>query len=87
MAFGQFLAVAAGVGSVLLTMSGHEKDVLWIFALSATINLAANIVFVPIFGMVGAACATTFCQLVTNVILGQLVWRRLGLALWFPARI
>jgi len=86
LAFGQFLAVAAGVGSVLLTMSGHEKDVLWIFAISAAINLAANIIFVPIFGMVGAACATTFCQLVTNIILGQLVWRRLGLALWFPAR-
>lgn len=86
LAFGQFLAVAAGTGSVLLTMCGHEKDVLRVFAISAASNLAANIVLVPLFGMVGAACATTLCQLLTNAVLAHLVWRRLGMALWFPAK-
>ena len=83
LAFGQFLAVAAGTGSVLLNMSGHEKDVLRVFAISAVTNLAANILFVPSFGMVGAACATACCQLLTNGLLTHFVWRRLKLPLWF----
>lgn len=83
LAFGQFLAVVAGTGSVLLNMSGHEKDVLRVFAMSAATNLVANILFVPSFGMVGAACATACCQLFTNGLLAYFVWRRLKLALWF----
>jgi O-antigen/teichoic acid export membrane protein len=84
LAFGQFLAVAAGTGSILLTMSGHEKDVLRVFAISAGTNLVANILLVPSFGIVGAACATATCQLLTNGVLAHFVWRRLKLALWFP---
>jgi len=83
LAFGQFLAVAAGTGSVLLNMSGHEKDVLWVFALSAATNLAANVLLVPSFGMLGAALATAGCQLFTNGMLVYFVWCRLKLPLWF----
>lgn len=82
LAFGQFLAVAAGTGSVLLNMSGHEKDVLRVFALSAATNLVANILLVPSFGMVGAAWATTGCQLFTNGMLVYFVWHRIKLPLW-----
>jgi O-antigen/teichoic acid export membrane protein len=86
LAVGQFIAVAAGTGSVLLNMSGHEKDVLRVFALSAATNLVANILLVPPFGATGAASATAFCQLFTNGLLVYFVWRRLKLPFWFPSR-
>lgn len=85
LAFGQFVTVAAGTGSVLLNMSGHEKDVLRVFAVSAVTNVIANLVMVPLFGLVGAAIATTCCQVLTNVLLLFYVRRRLGFSFW-PAK-
>jgi O-antigen/teichoic acid export membrane protein len=85
LAFGQFITVAAGTGSLLLNMTGHEKDVLRVFAISAVTNLGLNLALVPRFGLAGAAVATTVCQLVTNTLLIAYVHRRLGLSFW-PAR-
>ena len=82
LAAGQFLNTAAGTGSVLLNMSGHEKDVLRIFAFSAATNVIGNLVLIPLLGIVGAALATTLCQLVTNGLLVVFVWRRLKLSWW-----
>ncbi|GAA0551239.1 O-antigen/teichoic acid export membrane protein [Rhizomicrobium palustre] len=82
LAFGQFVSVAAGTGAVLLNMSGHEKDVLRVFALSAIANVAANFILIPFFGLVGAAIATTLCQIATNLLLLVHVRRRLGFSIW-----
>lgn len=85
LACGQFIAATAGIGSVVLNMSGHEKDVLRIFTVSALSNLVANVVLVPRFGLSGAAFATAGCQLFTNALLLFFVRRRLGILLW-PSR-
>jgi O-antigen/teichoic acid export membrane protein len=82
LACGQFVAVAAGTGSVLLNMTGHEKDVLRVFAISAATNVAANIALIPSLGIAGAALATASCQIVTNGLLLYFVRRRLGINLW-----
>jgi len=82
LACGALVSVAAGTGAVLLNMSGHEKDVLRIFAVSAVANVAANIVMIPLLGMTGAALATVGCQLFTNGLLIYFVQRRLGLSYW-----
>jgi O-antigen/teichoic acid export membrane protein len=79
LAAGQFITVVAGTNSVLLNMSGNERDVLRVFAVSAVANLAANFALVPSFGLMGAAVATTTCQLITNALLLFYVRRRLGL--------
>jgi O-antigen/teichoic acid export membrane protein len=63
-------------------MSGHERDVLRIFAVSAVANVAANIVMIPLLGMTGAAIATVGCQVFTNGLLIYFVRRRLGLSYW-----
>lgn len=79
LAGGQLATVVAGTTAVLLNMSGNERDVLRVFALSAVINVVANFTLVPLMGMVGAAIATTCCQLVTNGLLLSFVHHRLGL--------
>lgn len=78
LAAGQFISVVAGTNSVLLNMSGNERDVLRVFTISAVVNLAANFALVPSFGMMGAAIATTGSQLATNALLLHYVHRRLG---------
>jgi len=85
LACGQFVAVAAGTGTVLLNMSGHEKDVLRVFAVSAAANVVANIALIPPLGIAGAALATASCQIITNGLLLYFVRRRLGIRLW-PVR-
>jgi O-antigen/teichoic acid export membrane protein len=82
LACGALISVAAGTGAVLLNMSGHERDVLRIFAVSAVANVAANIVMIPLLGMTGAAIATVGCQVFTNGLLIYFVRRRLGLSYW-----
>jgi len=82
LAFGQFVTVAAGTGAVLLNMSGHEKDVLRVFAISAITNVAANLLLIPLLGLVGAAIATTCCQIFSNALLLFYVRRRLGFSFW-----
>jgi O-antigen/teichoic acid export membrane protein len=82
LACGQLISVAAGTGAVLLNMSGHEKDVLRIFAISAFTNVAANVVMIPLLGLTGAALATTGCQLFTNGLLLYYVRHRLGVTYW-----
>ena len=74
--------MAAGTGAVLLNMSGHEKDVLRYFAISAFTNVAANVVMIPLLGLTGAALATTGCQLFTNGLLLYYVRHRLGVTYW-----
>jgi O-antigen/teichoic acid export membrane protein len=81
LAAGQFISVVAGANAVLLNMSGNERDVLRVFAVSAAVNLAANFALVPSFGLMGAAIATAGCQLVTNALLLHYVRRRLGLTM------
>lgn len=79
LALAQFVAVTAGIGSVLLNMTGHEKDVLRVFSFSAVANLGANLVMVPLLGIDGAAIATAACQLFTNGLLLYFVRKRLKL--------
>lgn len=86
LAIGQFIVVTAGIGSVLLNMTGHEKDVLRVFSISAVTNLAANILLAPRYGIIGAAMATVAVQLLTNGLMVYFVWRRLKLKLWAPWR-
>ena len=39
-------------------MTGHEKSLLWISAISVTLNVLGNALLIPKYGMAGAAAAT-----------------------------
>lgn len=58
LALGQLVNAGLGAVGVLLTMTGKERIVLHGITLSVVINLVLNALFIPLFGMVGAALAS-----------------------------
>lgn len=79
LALGQVIGVAAGSVTLLLTMSGHEADAARVIAATAVWNVAANAVCIPIWGLEGAALATTSGIVLWNVMMAVQVRRRLGI--------
>jgi O-antigen/teichoic acid export membrane protein len=60
------------VGTVA-TALGEERHYVWAVAGGALINVLLNLAAIPLFGMVGAACATVAAEVVVLI----LIWRRL----------
>ena len=76
---GQIVNACAGSVALLLTTTGHERDALKGITLGAVVNVVGNAVLIPRYGINGAAVATAFSTVVWNVVLGILVYRRLGI--------
>jgi O-antigen/teichoic acid export membrane protein len=80
LAVGHLLSVASGsVGTVLL-MTGHEKENAWGVAISATLNIALNVVLIPRWGIEGAAAATAISMIARSLVLLVFLWKRLGMS-------
>lgn len=76
---GQLANAALGPVGLILNMSGHERDTIKGQVIGAVLNVVLGVVLIPVWGMEGAALATT-CSLITwNIILTALVRRRLDL--------
>lgn len=73
-----FFAVFAGVGTTL-TAAGKPKYGLWINAFFMLINLALNLLLIPLFGIVGAALATSSTFLARSLVSHLLNRKILGL--------
>jgi O-antigen/teichoic acid export membrane protein len=73
--------INAGMGSVglILNMTGNEKDTLKGHIIAALVNIILNLVLIPYFGINGAAWATAVSMICWNLILGLLVFKRLGI--------
>ncbi|WP_231384372.1 flippase [Thioalkalivibrio sp. ALE23] len=73
--------VNAGFGStgLLLNMTGHERDVTRVVAVAAGLNVVLNLALIPLFGVAGAAAATSVSLVVWNVWLWFVVRQRLGI--------
>lgn len=79
LAAGQLFNACAGSVGLFLSMSGHEKDALKGLTAAAVLNFALNAALIPPFGIVGAAIATAISMVTWNVLLGMMLYRRLGL--------
>jgi O-antigen/teichoic acid export membrane protein len=73
--------VAAAIGSVnlLLNMTGHERDTAMAFGMAATLNVALCIGAIPVFGVLGAAVASSTAQVLWTVLLHHKADQRLGI--------
>lgn len=65
---GQVLFALAGPVMYILTMTQHERAALHIMYVTAAINLVGNAILIPIFGLWGAALATTVTTILWNVL-------------------
>lgn len=84
--------VHAGFGSVgpLLNMTGHERATAKWIMLAGACNVILNGILIPLYGMIGAAIATSITLVIWNCVLWRAVRTNLGVdssALGFFTRV
>ncbi|HEU0068287.1 MAG TPA: polysaccharide biosynthesis C-terminal domain-containing protein, partial [Nitrospiraceae bacterium] len=82
----QFVNIATGMTGLVMNMTGHHRQLAGIILCAAVGNLLLSAVLIPIYGIVGAACATTISSCGWNL---AAVWfiranLRLNLLAWRP---
>ncbi|NJP04406.1 MAG: oligosaccharide flippase family protein [Chloroflexaceae bacterium] len=78
--FGQIINVAMGSVGVLLTMTGHERDAAIGTAVSFALGALLQFICIPLWGLEGAALASTISIMVRNVVMAMQVHQRIGIA-------
>jgi len=79
LAVGQLLNAGFGPTGLLLNMTGHERDVTRVVAVAAGMNVLLNLALIPLFGVIGAAVATSVSLVFWNIRLWFVVRWRLGI--------
>lgn len=83
LALGQTFSAISGSVLILLTMTGHEKDVSQTTSIAAVVVLIGCIILIPSLGIIGAAWAVTASVIVGNLIGAVKLRKRLGIVI-FP---
>lgn len=83
MAIGVLVDALAGPVNAVLMMTGHERDSAYFMTGAAVLNVTLNVLFIPRWGMVGAASASAISLTVWNLCLVVVVKHRLGLRTTF----
>lgn len=87
LALAQILNAFGGPVSLLLNMSGHQKAVMKVILFVLVFALAANIVLISYFGIIGAAIATASSIGIKNLWLLMLSKRKLGIVPFYVPKI
>jgi O-antigen/teichoic acid export membrane protein len=80
LAVARVVAAFLGSVSITLTMTGNERVTATGMGLAAVVNVALNLALIPLWGLAGAAVASSAGLVLWNVILAAMVQRRLGIA-------
>lgn len=75
----QLMTAIVGPVSLLLIMTGHERDAAKGIGICALLNVILNALLIPLWGLNGAAIATTSSTITWNLLLAIWVYRRLGI--------
>jgi O-antigen/teichoic acid export membrane protein len=78
MAIGQFINVATGSVSYLLTMSGHERDFRRVTFFAGPLTVILSYFLILEYGVLGAAIATAIGLSLQNLLALAMVRKRLG---------
>ncbi|MEC9344325.1 MAG: polysaccharide biosynthesis C-terminal domain-containing protein [Pseudomonadota bacterium] len=79
LAFGVVVRSTVGAAESVLTMSGEQATCAAVYAASLMVNLTLNFSLIPVYGLQGAAWATTFALFFEAIALYAAARRRLGL--------
>lgn len=86
---GQVVSAGAGSVGLLLNMTGNEDDTAKGWIVAAIINVVLDLIFIPYFGIEGAALGSAVSLATWNIFLSRKVYARLGIAsaaFYFPYR-
>lgn len=78
LSFAHVFHAGFGIVGPLLNMAGYEKTTAKGIAIAAVCNIILNFVFIPLYGMTGAALGTATTLIVWNVVLWNAVRCKLG---------
>jgi len=84
---GQMINAFAGSVGFLMTMTGHHMQAAKIVGVSALLNIFANAMLIPVFGLMGAAIATATTTVIWNLMMLVYVWRKMSINPTILARI
>lgn len=76
---GQLFSVGFGSVGYLLTMTGNEQATARGMLIAAVVNIVLNLLFIPKWGMMGAAVATSISLIFWNLLLYRSVRKLTGL--------
>jgi O-antigen/teichoic acid export membrane protein len=79
LAFGQLARAAIGPSERLLNMLGEQRICALAYTAAFTVNLVGCVLLAPLYGGVGAACATAGAFVVESTLLFLIARHRLGL--------
>ena len=77
LAVSQFINALAGSVGLIMIMTGYEAQATKIITGSAVLNIVLNLALIPMFGIVGAAIATTITTILWNFLMFRFVLRSL----------
>ncbi len=75
---GQMIKAGSGMVGALFQMTGEHKVYMKINIIFGILNIILNLVFVPRYGMLGAAAATSFCLAMVDIISIFVIHKRLS---------
>jgi len=73
---GSMVNALAGPVGYVMTMTGNQWIASKAFGAGMLINIVLNAALIPLFGMIGAACATALSNSAWNVILAYVAWTK-----------
>jgi O-antigen/teichoic acid export membrane protein len=76
---GVILNLLSGPGLLLLNMTGHQRDSMYIMGTAAAVNVTLNMILIPPYGAAGAATATSVSIILWNGAAAVMAYRRLGI--------
>ncbi|RIK38580.1 MAG: hypothetical protein DCC55_20720 [Chloroflexi bacterium] len=84
--FGQFINALSGPNGVLMQMTNHQDEMVWIIAIACVLQFILLTIFALRFGLVGVALATSVTIAFRNIIVSLRVRRHLGINPTFFSR-
>ena len=76
---GAFVNSITGPASYLLSLTGHQKEVLGILLMSVALNILMNYLLISSLGLIGAAISTCITTVIWNLSLFLIVKMKLGI--------
>jgi O-antigen/teichoic acid export membrane protein len=78
LALGQYINVLTGTTTMLLIMTGHERDMRNLQFFTGVFSVILNLVLIQKYGALGAAVATAISMAAQNLVCVGIIKRRLG---------
>ncbi len=81
LAIGFVAKSAVGPAELYLNVLGQQRICAVVLMLAAALNMALNIVLIPVYGLMGAAIATATALVLLSIALFLVTWARIGVVL------